>query len=153
MFGSKLLEDKGDGFFEGEHQDYNSVTSRNYGLSFINIIMVHQANRNKRQGKAVQKKVVESLGGRNIGTLGGEDGEHQVWSIEVKALARFGGEKYMNQCIRNCRAGKTPLLIVHITNKRHTDDLVIMRRSDWDAWFGKIKETKPALLKKKGLLC
>jgi hypothetical protein len=101
--------------------------------------MVHQAIRNKRQGKAVQKKVVESFGGVNIGTLGGEDGWHPIWSIEVKSCARFTGLKYMEQCEKNCKTGKTPLLIVHTTNMRHPEDLVIMRRRDWDDWFGKIR--------------
>ncbi len=100
--------------------------------------MVHQAVRNKRQGKAVQKKVVISFGGKNIGTLGGEDGEHKIWSIEVKSCARFTGEKYMKQCERNCKPGKTPLLVVHTKNMRHPEDLVIMRRKDWDQWFGKV---------------
>lgn len=106
--------------------------------------MVHQAIRNKRQGKAVQKKVVESFGGVNIGTLGGEDGWHPLWSIEVKSCARFAGEGYMVQCEKNCKENKTPLLVVHTTNQRHEDDLVIMRRKDWDLWFGKI----PSLRKK-----
>jgi len=104
--------------------------------------MVHQAIRNKRQGKAVQKKVVESFGGVNIGTLGGEDGWHPIWSLEVKGLKKFVGTKYMAQCIKNCKPGKTPLLVVHTTGQRHEEDLVIMKRKDWDYWFGKIEAPK-----------
>jgi hypothetical protein len=83
------------------------------------MLVVHQAVRNKRQGKAVQKKVVESFGGVNIGTLGGEDGWHSIWSIEVKSCARFAGEKYMKQCEKNCKTGKTPLL-VQIVDKSYS---------------------------------
>jgi len=104
--------------------------------------MVHQAIRNKRQGKAVQKKVVESFGGVNIGTLGGEDGWHPIWSIEVKAYKKFVGTKFMEQCVKNCKPGKTPLLVVHTTGQRHEEDLVIMKRKDWDYWFGKIEAPK-----------
>lgn len=100
--------------------------------------MTHQAIRNKRQGKKVQKRVVESLGGKNIGTLGGEDGEHPLFSIEVKSCARFAGEKFMKQCEANCKKDKTPLLVVHTKNQRSYDNLVIMRRGDWDMWFGKL---------------
>jgi hypothetical protein len=104
--------------------------------------MVHQAVRNKRQGKAVQKKVVESFGGVNIGTLGGEDGWHPIFSIEVKSCARFAGEAYMLQCEKNCKKGKTPLLVVHTTNQKHSEDLVIMRRRDWDKYFAQIERDK-----------
>ncbi len=101
--------------------------------------MVHVAVQNKRRGRAVQKKVVESLGGMNVGTLGGEDGMHPLWSIEVKGLRKFAGEKHMQQCERNCHKGKTPLLIVHVIGQRYHNDLVIMRRRDWEQWFGKLK--------------
>jgi hypothetical protein len=101
--------------------------------------------KNKRRGKAVQKKVVESLGGKNVGTLGSEDGEHPIWSIEVKSCKKFSGKKYMNQCIKNCKEGKTPLLIVHVTGEHHNNDLVIMRRSDWDDWFGRLNNENKSM--------
>ena len=100
--------------------------------------MTNQAIKNKHRGKAVQKRVVESLGGKNIGTLGGEDGEHSIWSIEVKSRLKFVGEKFMKQCEANCKKDKTPLLIVHLINQRLENDLVIMRRGDFDDWFGKL---------------
>lgn len=99
--------------------------------------MVHQALRNKRQGKAVQKKVVESLGGLNIGTLGGEDGSHPIFSIEVKHRVKFIGESFMVQAEKNCPEGKIPLLVVHSKNKRHEDDLVIMRMYEFEKMMAK----------------
>jgi hypothetical protein len=100
--------------------------------------MVHIAVQNKRRGRMVQKKIVEHLGGKNVGTLGGEDGMHDIWSIEAKGLRKFVGEKHMLQCERNCPKGKTPLLVVHVIGQRYHNDLVIMRRKDWEEWFGKL---------------
>ncbi len=101
-----------------------------------------QVIRNKKQGKAVQKKIVESLGGENVGTLGGEDGKQSQWSIEVKSCARFVGEKFLRQCESNCLQGKTPIVIVHTTGARHKDDIVMLRRHDWDDWFGDLAGLK-----------
>jgi hypothetical protein len=47
---------------------------------------------NKRRGKAYQKKIESMVGGRNIGTLGGEDVEHETFSIEAKTRKAFVGE-------------------------------------------------------------
>lgn len=42
----------------------------------------------------------------------------------------------MEQAIRNFPEGMIPLVVVHNTGSKHSNDLVIMRLSDWLDWFG-----------------
>jgi len=101
--------------------------------------MVHQAIRNKRQGKAIQKKIAVRLGGKNVGTIEGQDIDHPVFSGEVKHRKSFAGDKFMEQAVKNCPNGKVPIVIVHTLNKRLDDALVMMKLTDWEEWYGKLK--------------
>ena len=94
---------------------------------------------NKRRGRAFQSKIAKSVGGKNVGTLGGEDVEHPVYSIEAKSLKKYRGETIMLQCEANCPKGKIPVAIVHINGKRHEKDIVHMRFSDWKKLLHKPK--------------
>lgn len=96
--------------------------------------------RNKRQGKHVQKILVERLGGKNVGTIEGQDGEHEHFSIEIKHRAKFIGEAFMLQAEKNCPEGKIPLLVVHSKGKNHNDDLVLIRLKEWEKIYGKINK-------------
>ena len=89
------------------------------------------ARQNRRRGKRVQKKVTQSLNADNIGTLGGEDGKHSKFSIEVKGLKKFVGLKFMQQCEANNVREVTPLVVIHITGSKYDDDLVMLRKRDF----------------------
>jgi len=97
-----------------------------------------QVKRNKAQGRKVQTKVAKMIGGKSVGTIEGQDVEHPIWSIETKHRKKFIGNTFMNQAVKNCPEGKTPLVIVHELNQRHKNSLVLMRFFDWEEWFGKI---------------
>lgn len=86
-----------------------------------------QARRNRRSGKAVQKAVNESLGAKNVGLWGGEDGEHPKLSIEVKGRETFAPEKFMEQAEDNCPKGKVPVVVVHKKRTSYTKDIVMIR--------------------------
>ncbi len=58
------------------------------------------------------------------------------FSVEAKERKKFVGQKFMEQAIRNCPTGKTPIVIVHILGKKHDNDLVMIRLKDWIAWMG-----------------
>ena len=76
------------------------------------------------------------LNGTRRGILGGHDIDAGPWSVEVKDRVRFVGSAFMQQAVRNCPDGKTPLVVVHVTGSRHQDDLVMIRLADWLDLYG-----------------
>ena len=95
-----------------------------------------QVNRNRKRGKENERAIAKLMGGKRVGILGNEDVEHEVFSIECKSLMRFAGVKIMEQCERNAPEGNLPISIVHIKNKSHKEDIVMLRFSDFQDWFG-----------------
>lgn len=72
--------------------------------------------------KAVERRVAELLGGVRVGNRGAatEDVEHVVFSVEVKHrknLPQIVAESY-DQCRRNAKAGKVPLVVLHAESSR-----------------------------------
>lgn len=97
-------------------------------------------SKNRDRGKRTERATAERFGGKRIGVMGGEDVEHEIFSIECKDLARFAGVKYLEQAERNCPNGKTPLALVHIRHKRRDEDIVMMRLRDFEDYLGRVKE-------------
>ena len=93
---------------------------------------------NKQAGRKYQAKIAKRFGGKSVGTIEGQDVEHNIFSIECKKRKAFIATGWMQQTVRNCPADKTPLLIVHVTGERHKNDMVIMRLEDFEAWYGKL---------------
>jgi hypothetical protein len=93
---------------------------------------------NRRRGKDAERALAKRLKGRRTGVLGGEDIAHPLLSIEVKSRARFVGEKFMAQAKRNSN-GKIPAVIIHILNKPHGQDLVMLELRDFEDLFGKVR--------------
>jgi hypothetical protein len=91
---------------------------------------------NRKRGKRTERAIAKHLNGKRLGILGNHDVEAGPWAVEVKDRKRFSGSKFMEQAVRNAPAGKTPLVVVHETGSRHSNDLVMMRMSDWLDWFG-----------------
>lgn len=91
---------------------------------------------NRMRGKAAERDVAKRLGGKRIGIMGGEDVTTNDWSIEVKSRQSCVVCNWMNQCIRNCPDGKTPMVVLHIHGKRHDQDLVVLRMRDYLDWYG-----------------
>lgn len=85
---------------------------------------------NRKRGKAVEKAIAKKLNGIRIGLLGHEDIIHDRFSIEVKSRKSFVGCNWYDQALRYSR-GKIPLVVVHVTNKRHDNDFVLIRLKDF----------------------
>jgi hypothetical protein len=66
-----------------------------------------------------------------MGILGKHDVETWMFGIEVKDRKKCVINSWMEQAVRNCPKGKTPMLVIHITNKGHEEDLVCLRMPDW----------------------
>lgn len=87
---------------------------------------------NRNRGKAAERAVAAALGGKRVGTMGGEDVHLDgPYSCEVKSRQAFVASSWMDQATRNAPEGKTPLVVVHVHGKRHAEDLVILRLEDW----------------------
>lgn len=94
---------------------------------------------NRDRGKAAENSIAKTLGGKRIGVLSGEDIHLEgPFSVEVKSRQTFVAASWMNQAIRNAKE-KTPILVVHVHGKRHDDDFVIVRMSDFTEWWGLLK--------------
>lgn len=86
----------------------------------------------------------------NVGTLGGEDGKHPIFSAELKKCKAFRGNAFMEQAIRNCPNEKVPMVVVHTTGRNHNDDLVIIRLRDFEDLYGRVPIVREVLCDKSG---
>ena len=93
---------------------------------------------NRDRGRRCEADIAARLSGRRMGIMGAHDVEAGPFAVEVKSRAVFAGSSFMDQAVRNCPKGKTPLVVLHVTGKRHSEDLVMMRLNDWREWFGKL---------------
>jgi len=93
-------------------------------------------------GKRCEKALASRLGGRRVGLMGKDDIDCGPFSIEVKSRKKFAGEAFLEQAERNAQPGKTPIAIVHIFGKQHSNDIVMIRLRDWEAWHGRTGEQR-----------
>ena len=93
------------------------------------------ARLNRKRGSRNEKKITKLLNGERKGIFGGEDISANVGgvelSIEAKSRMAFIGKKWIVQCIKNCPEGKMPIVIVHLHNTQHKDDLALLKMEDF----------------------
>lgn len=87
--------------------------------------------KNRNRGKAHERRIAKLTNGTRRGVLGGEDIMHDHFSIECKSRASFVATGWMEQCVKNNKRGKIPIVAVHVTGKRVENDLVIIRMGDF----------------------
>ena len=88
-------------------------------------------SRNRERGKDAERAVAKTLGGTRIGTMGKEDVMLPDLSVEVKSRKKFVAKGWMDQALKNCPDGKTPIVVVHISNTPYKNDMVLMRVEDF----------------------
>ena len=88
-------------------------------------------SKNRRRGKDAERAVAELLGGARVGLMGGEDVFHPKYSIEVKSREKFIVNKWMDQCIKNNKKNKIPLVVVHTLHKSYDDCYVCIKMKDF----------------------
>lgn len=93
---------------------------------------------NRDRGKRSEKAVAQRLNGRRLGTLGAQDVETSLFSIEVKSRKAFVGESFLSQARSHCPTGKTPIAVVHLHGHRHSDDIVLLALKDFQDLHGNI---------------
>ena len=95
-------------------------------------------SKNRNRGKAAERSVAKTFGGKRVGTMGGEDVTTRDWSIEVKSRKACVVCDWVDQAVENCPEGKTPMVVLHIHGKRHNKDLVVIRMKDYIDWYGNV---------------
>jgi hypothetical protein len=89
------------------------------------------APKNRKKGKRTEKAIAKRLNGIRVGILGAEDILTEKFAIEVKTRKKFVALSWYQQAVKNAK-NKIPLLIVHISNKHHDNDLVILSLKDFE---------------------
>lgn len=107
---------------------------------------------NKNAGRKYQRQMAKRLGGKSVGTIEGQDIEHSVFSVETKKMKALPKELvsekkvkdrktkeekviivgHWTQTLRNCPEGKIPVLIMHKTGDRFSNDLVVLKFGDFE---------------------
>lgn len=100
------------------------------------------ARQNRQRGKRNEKALAKLMGMDRVGIFGGEDGKNDMFSAEFKSRKKFIGRGWMEQASGNCPPNKIPIVVVHVTNQRRCDDLVMVKLSDWLDLHGNL-ESKP----------
>ena len=90
------------------------------------------------QWKAIERRVARKLGGQRVGCTGRDtpDVVTELADVEVKYRATLPLylKAAMAQAVRNAADGKLPLLV--LAERYQRDMLVVLRLSDFVAWFG-----------------
>jgi len=90
--------------------------------------------------KALERHVAKTFGGQRVGNRGTntEDVSHGWLSVECKHRASIPSwlKLAMWQARTNAAADKLPVVILHESGARHTDNLVVIRMADFQEWFG-----------------
>lgn len=76
-----------------------------------------------------------------------EDCSHPLFSIECKHRSIHHYPKtirnWFEQALQNAAPGKIALLAIHLAGEIRGNDLVVIRRSDFENLLGRIPEVKP----------
>lgn len=90
--------------------------------------------------KNTERHVAKAFGGQRVGNSGRntEDVSHGWLSCEVKHRDVLPSwlKLAMWQARTNAAADKLPVVILHESGQRHTDNLVVIRMADFQEWFG-----------------
>lgn len=79
----------------------------------------NRANRNRRRGKQVEKRLAKKIGGISIGTVGGVDVLSERFAVEVKSRQRVIFDKWfiqLKEAVRRQKQdSKIPIVVCHIS--------------------------------------
>ncbi len=96
----------------------------------------------QRRGSQHERATAAAFGGERIAGVGRRDVSCERWSIECKSRETL--PKWltgaMEQAERLARPDTLALVVLHALGSRHDDDLVVLRRRDFIAWWGEKEE-------------
>lgn len=95
--------------------------------------------------KAVERAIAKRLGGDRVPITGrvrgsAPDVAHTWLAIEIKLRENYPQwlSNAMEQAEASRRGSQLPVAILHKKYKNHDDDLIVMRLSEFEAWFGRL---------------
>ena len=91
--------------------------------------------------KHTERSFAKAIGGKR-NHFESEDVSHPLFSCEIKHRSRQNYPARLRNWFEQARAGaeedKIPLLAIHLAGEIRGNDLVIMRRSDFEGLLGKM---------------
>ena len=99
-----------------------------------------------RSFKATERAVARLLGGQRLGHLGGADVVTNELAVECKHRRKLPDwlQDAMRQAAWHSGPQKLPVVVLHEAGARHNDNLVVMRLTDFRAWFVSRVDNDPA---------
>jgi hypothetical protein len=92
--------------------------------------------------KQHEREMAKRLGGKRAGPTGkvGSDVLHDSFAVECKERKKKVAwlEDMLLQTKKAARPGQLPIVVLHWLNARHNNDIVMLRLSDFEEWFGDI---------------
>lgn len=96
---------------------------------------------NRARGGRAELAIAREYGGEKVGPLGlGEDIRGKTWATQVKVSQRAAPPMWLREFAKlaNRSDGRTPRLILRFSRQGvKAEDFVVIRGSDWLAWFGR----------------
>lgn len=91
--------------------------------------------------KHTERAIAKRLGGRRIGATGRATADvvSNSFSVEVKHRRRL--PQWVKDAVEQARHGageRLPIVILHESGQRHADDLVVLKLSSFQEWFGEV---------------
>lgn len=103
----------------------------------------------RQRGKAHERATAKRLSGRRIGVTGlaTPDVVTGRMSIECKERAALPAwlTGALDQAQANAAGGLTPIVVLHELGRRHDNDLVMLRLTDFEELYGDIVNNKQRL--------
>ena len=98
-----------------------------------------------RPWKATERAIARRFGGRRTGVIEqwGHPGVADVYTdwLAVEVKERRALPAWLHLALSQARAGATPeqlpLVVLHESGRRHDGDMVLLRLSDFEDWFGR----------------
>jgi len=94
----------------------------------------------RRSWKRCESRIAEIVGGRRIPVTGRKGADVLTDRLAVEVKARKSLPAYLLAWIEQAEAGapdgRLPIVVLHQAGRPHTDDLVMLRLSDFVEWLG-----------------
>ena len=95
--------------------------------------------------KQVERAIARRLNGRRQGATGrrGPDVVNDWLVAEVKHRRRL--PQWLITALTQAKTGageRLPIVVLHESGQRHSDDLVVLRLADFEDWFGEVTGDK-----------
>ena len=90
--------------------------------------------------KAVERQIAKRLNGQRVGCTGRATADvisdELIVEVKIRKALPAWLLSAMEQAVKANDDGRLPIVVLHQVGKRHDSDIVAMRLSDFEQWFG-----------------